>query len=248
MFARLGSDPASTSPHSATPSTAGPRFDYGDPGDPAILDPIDVVGQQTSPDFSTFFYSQFGWNGAGGSYSIGDWYAQFVPPPAFAGLNQPECSDAYGCAALDGDLLGDQPGLKDFVTCGHHPIDCAKYVKPDADKAKSAASKLATQAQAQGKGNGSAHNNIFDAIRHAFWSALMARDIGQDEAKEFGDAHEDPVTYQERLETCQDLANNSIGRGIGSRFAKDASDSDVLAAVVEAAQAGQLVSFPYQCF
>ncbi len=58
------------------------------------------------------------------------------------------------------------------------------------------------------------HNDSSDAFRHCYWSALLARDIGEADAKEFTDLHEsspsNPVA-----EKSMDLNNNRVGIEIG---------------------------------
>lgn len=58
------------------------------------------------------------------------------------------------------------------------------------------------------------HNDISDAFRHCFWSAILARDIGEIQAKRFTDAHEDR-SRQPIAEKMMDLHNNKIGIEVG---------------------------------
>src|SRR5205807_7829250 len=64
------------------------------------------------------------------------------------------------------------------------------------------------------------HNNIYDAYRHAYWSAAMMQAFGDPYATLWGNAHEwlpaDQITQQSTLESCQDLHNNAVGRYIGA--------------------------------
>ena len=62
---------------------------------------------------------------------------------------------------------------------------------------------------------GGAHNGKADAIRHAFWSALMTAKIGKDFAKQIGTAHEQDRPEQPLGEKLMDLHNNKVGRSIG---------------------------------
>ena len=59
-----------------------------------------------------------------------------------------------------------------------------------------------------------AHNDSADAFRHAYFSALLARDMGVDNAQELTDAHE---AYGDNPagERQMDLANNAVGIRIG---------------------------------
>lgn len=49
----------------------------------------------------------------------------------------------------------------------------------------------------------------YDAMQHALWAALSARDIGPDAARRFLDAHELSSTHPG--DTCMDLRNNGFG-------------------------------------
>ncbi|HEX4917499.1 MAG TPA: hypothetical protein VFV43_06355 [Limnobacter sp.] len=63
-------------------------------------------------------------------------------------------------------------------------------------------------------GAGSLHNGAGDAFRHCYWSALLARDIGPEDAFEFTTAHEErPGLPEEEIE--MDLFNNRVGIDIG---------------------------------
>ena len=55
------------------------------------------------------------------------------------------------------------------------------------------------------------HNDIADAFRHSFFSALNYKSIGTSNAKELGDAHECDVPLNELPEKEMDLNNNNWG-------------------------------------
>lgn len=58
------------------------------------------------------------------------------------------------------------------------------------------------------------HNDSSDAFRHCFWSAMLARDLGYQNALQFTNAHEaDPRNPPQ--EKAMDLHNNSVGLSIG---------------------------------
>jgi hypothetical protein len=58
------------------------------------------------------------------------------------------------------------------------------------------------------------HNDRSDAFRHCFWSAMLARDLGYQNALQFTNAHEsDPRNPPQ--EKAMDLHNNSVGLSIG---------------------------------
>ncbi|MEO7355321.1 MAG: hypothetical protein ABIZ70_13330 [Gemmatimonadales bacterium] len=69
-----------------------------------------------------------------------------------------------------------------------------------------------------------AHNafpedNIYDAYRHAIWSALIAQEFGQSEAQWWGDTHEKYQPASTADAVCMDLHNNSVGRSVAASFA-----------------------------
>jgi hypothetical protein len=60
-----------------------------------------------------------------------------------------------------------------------------------------------------------AHNNLADAERHAYWSALLNRRIGTTSATMWTNAHESTNgSAQELAEGCMDQFNNAVGRSI----------------------------------
>jgi len=64
-------------------------------------------------------------------------------------------------------------------------------------------------------GGGSLHNGAGDAFRHCYWSALLSRDIGKENALKFTTAHEEnPGNPKEEKE--MDLWNNAVGVEIGA--------------------------------
>ncbi len=85
----------------------------------------------------------------------------------------------------------------------------------------------------------SLHNGSGDAFRHCFWSAMNARDQGEDIAKQFGDAHED-FTGNPEKEKTMDLNNNQVGYGIGKNL-YGATDRHLAVLCVEAWASGKLV-------
>jgi hypothetical protein len=90
-------------------------------------------------------------------------------------------------------------------------------IKGDAEKAL---------AEAQKRFSTGLHNGPGDAFRHCYWSAMLARDIGADNAKTFTDAHED-WSDNPPDEKAMDLANNKVGIEIGKN---NPSDSDQMLA------------------
>ncbi|WCN09008.1 DUF6973 domain-containing protein [Marinomonas mediterranea] len=57
-------------------------------------------------------------------------------------------------------------------------------------------------------------NDQSDAFRHCFWSALLAKELGEKNAKKFTSAHESSPTNAIN-EKLMDLHNNDIGLNIG---------------------------------
>ena len=86
-------------------------------------------------------------------------------------------------------------------------------------------------------------NNEADAFRHAYWSFEVARQIGPDAAKEFGDAHErsDPNPIPERL---MDLYNNKIGRDLAADPRN--ADRDAREVIREAIREEKLRTNPFR--
>ena len=66
-------------------------------------------------------------------------------------------------------------------------------------------------------GAGSLHNGDGDAFRHCYWSALMSRDLGYDNAKTFVSAHEN-FTGNPVREKEMDMHNNHEGLILGATW------------------------------
>lgn len=249
VFGKFGKAPSGA-------GASGILFDYDDLGgsdDPnvPILDPVTVVApapNQPVYDWDEWFRANlpfYNGNVQIPYYDLGDWTAS--PPLPAVALG--DCT-WLSCPIFDnpGDPDGEDPysgsTAADRALCMDYPIKCATAVLPDREKATTAASALASKAGVL------PHDNIFDAIRHALWSALMDRDIGGDLAKAFGDAHE-PLSWPsvlEHMSSCQDQYNNAVGRSIGQSVSPTATDDEVLQAVMNAASSGQLKAFPYRCW
>lgn len=54
-----------------------------------------------------------------------------------------------------------------------------------------------------------------DAYRHCYWSARMTIDMGESQAKGFGDRHESESSGADK---SMDLANNATGRSVGKSY------------------------------
>ena len=84
------------------------------------------------------------------------------------------------------------------------------------------------------------HNGVGDAVRHAYWSALNARDQGNKLANEFGIIHENKID-QPFAEKVMDLYNNFKGYGIGDMARlHNWSDERVYQEVLNAKDKGEL--------
>ena len=110
-------------------------------------------------------------------------------------------SDGY---VIKGIFSGLTPAEKLYlITHPHHIFT----IKENADKALAEARSRYPGAQL--------HNGNGDAFRHCYWSALLGRDIGADNAKTFTTAHEGYSANPEG-ERAMDLHNNGVGIGIGA--------------------------------
>jgi hypothetical protein len=58
------------------------------------------------------------------------------------------------------------------------------------------------------------HNGPADAWRHCHWNCLLTHSIGEDQAREVADTHEE-FGSNPANETTMDLHNNGVGRGCG---------------------------------
>ncbi len=75
-------------------------------------------------------------------------------------------------------------------------------------------SKEAAYAETKKRFGHNGRNDKSDAFRHCFWSAILTRELGYQNALKFTTAHEsDPRNPP--LEKAMDLHNNSVGLSIG---------------------------------
>lgn len=65
---------------------------------------------------------------------------------------------------------------------------------------------------------GTMEDDEYDAMRHAFWNAAMARTIGVTRAEIWATAHESDNAADDPA-VCMDLANNASGRDVGAMSA-----------------------------
>lgn len=88
-----------------------------------------------------------------------------------------------------------------------------------------------------------------DCFRHTYWNAAMARSVGADYAKQWGDAHENGypenrATAKDRVLSDMDFFNNDVGRKIGQAHAHD-SDDETKTAVRTAIEHGDVRAVRY---
>jgi hypothetical protein len=108
--------------------------------------------------------------------------------------------------------------------------------------AKNEAEDFAHQARLADGADGDEHNNKYDAMRHAYWNAVMARAMGADRAKAWADAHES-TSQPDDPERCMDLFNNDKGRTVGVEMAAQPAPYMQLR-IRDMANTGQLQNSP----
>ncbi len=106
-------------------------------------------------------------------------------------------------------LRFDPAGPQSDSVALHHPFDAARAHALGQEAM--AESELVYPKVCPSHGDTSSADNRRDAFRHIYWSFNMAREMGPERAKEFGDAHERdrPNPIGERV---MDLYNNDHGR------------------------------------
>lgn len=139
---------------------------------------------------------------------------------------------------IKGFLTGLTPSEKWFLLTHPHLVGT---IRDDANKALVEAQRRFAGARL--------HNGTGDAFRHCYWSALLGRDIGKDNATEFTTAHESWSGNPPR-ERAMDLHNNAIGVDIGASNPK-AKDAQLIAICQAEIKSGRLqttlaASKPYQ--
>jgi RHS repeat-associated protein len=108
------------------------------------------------------------------------------------------------------DMLGLQGmNTAEAWLCMTNPFDCAKVKGCRDDAYNATVRKFGRQG----------HNDTSDASRHCYWSCCMAQKIGVEEAKRFGDAHEN-FPNNDPCERDMDFYNNDVGRRVGSSSPK----------------------------
>ncbi|MCH9683986.1 MAG: hypothetical protein K0V04_21310 [Deltaproteobacteria bacterium] len=135
-------------------------------------------------------------------------------------------SDDYQIRGL---VTGLTPAEKTFLVTHPHLVNT---IKANADIALAEAARR----------YGGLHNGRGDAFRHCYWSALLARDIGGDNAAKFTGAHEQ-WSGNPPGEKAMDLHNNAVGIAIG-RGSPGASNAALATRCVKAMSSGRLQTMP----
>lgn len=123
--------------------------------------------------------------------------------------------------------------LKEKWMCVTHLDECALFTLV-ANEAINWAVDLA--------GDEGATDNIYDAMRHAYWQAMMTRDLGPGRAEAWGDAHEWGSDSPGR--TCMDQYNNVVGREIAIEAGEWTSWATLRQLVRDAADQNRLQDRP----
>lgn len=111
----------------------------------------------------------------------------------------------------------------ELVRCVAHPIECNTY-RVNANKALAWANGNAPPGVVPWR-------NIYDAQRHVYWSALLTREFGDSAlARIWTDLHE--VGEENAADVCMDQHNNRLGREIGTNLGPNATDSQIVVAIL----------------
>jgi hypothetical protein len=138
-------------------------------------------------------------------------------------------SDGY---VIRGVFTGLTPGEKLYLILHPHHVS---IIRDNADKALATARRLFP-----GAGQ---HNGHGDAFRHAYWSALLARDIGPANALRFTTAHED-YSANPPSERAMDVHNNKVGISIFETAGPNPDDNTLEVLVQAAFGQGRLMTSP----
>jgi len=117
-----------------------------------------------------------------------------------------------------------------------------RAVEENAVDAKKAANEWGESKQDDDEKPKGEHNGRTDAVRHALWSALNARDVGEGNARRFAKAHE-ADSDQPDVERQMDHHNNEVGIQIGLAN-PDASAGELLVLIDQAYENGELMREP----
>jgi len=176
-----------------------------------------------------------------------------VSPYAYCGNNPINAIDVdgnfplfpiiYKSMALLMEKKGTSNDMRETGYAMQHPINALKV-----GKYKAGSNNISTIAanfqinitKAANMTNGK-EGDFGNAIRHTLWQSIITKELGIENAKRIGDAHEDKTNLdlKQRLfdsmsyaDTVVDLLNNSIGREIGSKYG-NLSNQELARKVVE---------------
>jgi hypothetical protein len=135
--------------------------------------------------------------------------------------------------------LAVQRGLGEFLGKVKEGVEQVFEVGPfDALTASGAADEARTAAEASGLPGFS--DGPQDAFRHAYWSSLMALSIGESQAEDVGDTHEEQATTHPNV-TAMDHFNNRVGRELAKQAKRKQECYNL---VMAALRKGDLVVIP----
>ena len=117
-----------------------------------------------------------------------------------------------------------------------------RAVEENAEIARKVANEWGESKKSEDKKPMGEHNGRTDAVRHALWSALNARDVGEKNARRFAKAHE-ADSDQPDAERQMDHHNNEVGIQIGLAN-PDASAGELLVLIDQAYENGELMREP----
>jgi hypothetical protein len=147
-----------------------------------------------------------------------------------AGNGPDDEQGAGGGSTTDSDGF-ETPTGAEILACAVSPFDC--------NKVRTARAEALEWIRTITPPGLIAHNNQFDAMRHAFWNARMTQSLGAAEAEVWATRHETSSSGPQN-EKCMDLHNNLVGRQIGAEVGPNGSITQVQQAVLAASQQGRL--------
>lgn len=121
---------------------------------------------------------------------------------------------------------GSYPGgltRAEMLLCVRHPFKCSKT--------KGISSHAAQRARSHFPDG--LHYGRGDAFRHAYWNAVMTKEIDETWARKFATAHESETPAGN--DRTMDLRNNGVGRGVGRRGGSRATMANRVASKVRGA-------------
>lgn len=176
-----------------------------------------------------------------------------VSPYAYC-VNNPVCAiDVYGNSplfpiiyksiALLMEKKGTSNDMREMGYAMQHPINALKVgkYKAGSNNISTIAANFQINITKAANMTSGKEGDFGNAIRHTLWQSIITKELGIENAKRIGDAHEDKtyVDLEQRsfdsmsyADTVVDLLNNSIGREIGSQN-ENLSNQELAIKVVE---------------